>query len=109
MSEGPVHERLVNDANKIRKDVERRESLRLSAEVEGHTFRPSLPESSQDLVAVRRRSSLMYNDGDDQSVSTMTTGNVYERLSNAHTVSSLGGAKDDSDMISVSSGHFIDR
>jgi hypothetical protein len=99
----------VNDANKIRRDVERRESLRLSAEVEGHTFHPSLPESSQDLVAVRRRSSLMCNDADDQSVSTMTTGNVYERLSNAHTVSSLGGAQNDSDMISVTSGHFIDR
>ena len=107
-SEGPVHERLLNDANKIRKDVERRESMRLNAETDGMSFHPSLPETSKGIVAVRRRSSLMCNEGDDQSVSTMTTGNVYERLSAAHTISSLGGHAD-SDMLSVISGSHVGR
>ena len=99
----------MNDANKIRKDVERRESMRLLNEVEGMTFHPSLPESSVGIVNVRRKSSLIYNDGDDMSVSTMTTGNVYERLSTAHTVSSLGGCYNDDSMSVLSSTHTIDR
>lgn len=73
------------------------------------TFHPSLPESSVGIVNVRRKSSLIYNDGDDMSVSTMTTGNVYERLSTAHTVSSLGGCYNDDQMSVLSSTHTIDR
>lgn len=107
-SEGPVHERLLNDASKIRKDVERRESMRLNAESDGMSFHPSLPENSKNIVAVRRKSSVLYTDGDDQSVSTMTTGNVYERLSASHTISSLGGHAD-SDMLSVMSGSHVGR
>jgi hypothetical protein len=107
-SEGPVHERLLNDASKIRKDVERRESMRLNAEIDGMSFHPSLPETSKGIVAVRRKSSLLCSEGDDLSVSTMTTGNVYERLSNSHTISSLGGHAD-SDLISVTSGSHVGR
>ena len=76
-SEGPVHERLDNDAVRMKQNAQRREEEKLSAEMDGHTFRPHVPESSLDLL--RKKTGPESEDG-----------RIHDRLNSAHTVSSLG-------------------
>lgn len=78
-SEGSVHVRLDKDAYLKKLDAQKREEDKIVTELQGSTFRPHVPESSQGIV--RRKSCI---EGDDASA-------IHDRLNSTHTVSSLGG------------------
>lgn len=71
--------RLDKDAQLKKLEALKREEEKIASELQGSTFRPHVPESSQGIV--RRKSCI---DGDDAAA-------IHDRLNSTHTVSSLGG------------------
>ena len=106
LSEIPVHERLDRDAMDIKKAVQKREEVRLSAELEGLTFHPHVSEKS--LVIARRKESIAH-ESDDGTMS-VAPHDIFEKLNSSHTVASLGGGiHDEPNMSSLHCSGTLDK
>ena len=89
--------RLDKDAYLKKLDAQKREEEKVLTELQGSTFRPQVPESSQGIV--RRKSCI---EGDDASA-------IHDRLNSTHTVSSLGGYINTSEEVDPSPRSIADK
>ena len=77
----------------------------MSAEVEGSTFHPQLPESSQGII---RRKSFLSESHNEEGLGSAMLHDIHTRLNSTHTVASLGGVGfDENNAVEV--GHSIDK
>ena len=89
----------------IKIEKQRREEERLSAEVEGMTFQPHLPESSQGII---RRKSFLSESSLDSGSGSGPPQDIHARLNSTHTIASLGGTNSE-EWNGVEVGHSIDK